>query len=159
MCVGAVAKLIFSNYAIIETMKNEIEIPVEWGDTDPATIVFYPNYFKWFDIGTRHLLDAAGLPYKTLIAEFGLLGLPLVEANGKFLSPIRFGDTVRLVSFVSSWQRMTVQIGHRAEVNGKCCGEGLETRVLAKQPTPGTIKAVPPPERILQALPVYSQTE
>ena len=41
-------------------MKNEIEISVEWGDTDQAAIMFYPNFSKWFDIGTRHLLDAAG---------------------------------------------------------------------------------------------------
>ncbi len=138
-------------------MKNEIEIPVEWGDTDPAAIVFYPNYFRWFDIGTRHLLDAAGVPYKTLTSELGLLGLPLVEANGKFLSPIRFGDTIRLTSFISSWQRMTVKIGHRVEVDGKCCCEGLETRVVAKEPTPGKIEAVAPPERLLQALPAYSE--
>ena len=139
-------------------MKNEIDIPVEWGDTDPAAIVFYPNYFKWFDIGTRHLLDAAGLSYQTLTTELGILGLPLVEANGKFFSPIRFGDTVQLTSFVTSWQRMTVKIGHRVEVNGKCCGEGLETRVVAKEPTPGTIEAVAPPEKLRQALPVYSET-
>ena len=145
------------NCAMIEIMKNEIEIAVEWGDTDPAALVFYPNYFKWFDIGTRHLLDASGLPYETLRAEFGLLGLPLVEANGKFLSPIRFGDTVRLTSFVSAWQRTTVQIAHRVEVNGKCCGEGLETRIVAQQPTPGTLKAVAPPERLLQALPVHAE--
>ena len=140
-------------------MKNEIEIPVEWGDTDPAAIVFYPNYFKWFDVGTRHLLDAAGLPYETLMSELGLLGLPLVEANGKFLSPIRFGDTVKLTSFVSSWQRMTVQIGHHVDVDGKRCGEGLETRVVAKQPSPGEVEAVTPPERLRHALPVYSETD
>ena len=126
---------------------------------DTPLVPFLNNYFKWFDIGTRHLLDAAGLPYKTLTSELGLLGLPLVEANGKFLSPIRFGDTVRLTSFVASWQRMTVKIGHRVEVNGKCCGEGLETRVVAKEPTPGTIEAVAPPEKLRQALPVYSETE
>ena len=142
---------------MIETMKNEIEIPIEWGDTDPASIVFYPNYFKWFDIGTRHLLDAAGLPYQALMTELDLLGLPLVEANGKFLSPVRFGDTIRLTSFVSSWQRMTVKIGHRAEVNGKVCAEGLETRVVAKLPTEaGSIEAVEPPERLLEALPVHT---
>lgn len=145
---------------MIESMKNEIEIPVEWGDTDAAAIVFYPNYFKWFDIGTRHLLDAAGLTYQMLQSELGLLGLPLVEANGKFLSPIQFGDTVRLTSFVASWQRMTLNVGHRGEVNGKCCVEGLETRVVAKMPEEiGSIEIVAPPERLLQALPVHDEAD
>lgn len=138
-------------------MKNEIEIPVEWGDSDPAAIVYYPNYFKWFDIGTRHLLDAAGVPYETITTELGLLGLPLVEANARFMRPIRFGDTVRLTSFVSSWQRMTVQIGHRAEVNGELCSEGMEIRIAARAPTPGAVEAVTPPERLRQALPAVEE--
>jgi len=138
-------------------MKNEIEIPVEWGDSDPAAIVYYPNYFKWFDIGTRHLLDAAGVPYETITTEFGLLGLPLVEANARFMRPIRFGDTVRLTSFVSSWQRMTVKIGHRAEVNGELCSEGMEIRIAARAPTPGAVEAVTPPERLRQALPALEE--
>ena len=140
---------------MIETMKNEIEIPVEWGDTDPAAIVFYPNYFKWFDIGTRHLLDAAGLSYETLKTELGLRGLPLVEANGKFLSPIHFGDTMRLTSYVSSWQRMTVKVGHRIDVDGRRCAEGVETRVVAKLAGEGEVEIVEPPDRLLRALSVH----
>lgn len=54
---------------MIRAMKFEIEISVKWGDMDQAAIVFYPIYFKWFDIGTRHLLDAAGLSYATLQSE------------------------------------------------------------------------------------------
>ena len=139
---------------MIKAMKNEIEIPVEWGDTDQAAIVFYPNYFRWFDIGTRHLLDAAGVPYKVLQSEFGLAGLPLVEANSRFLSPIRFGDTVTLTSYVSSWRRKTVTISHRVGVDGRCCAEGREVRVIASG-TQGQIQAVKPPDRLVEALPVH----
>ena len=139
---------------MIRAMKNEIEIPVEWGDTDPAAIVFYPNYFKWFDIGTRHLLDAAGLSYEVLRDEFGLVGLPLVEAKSRFLRPIRFGDTVKLTSHVSSWRRKTVTISHRAEVNGRRCAEGHEVRVFASE-TQNQIQTVQPPDRLVRALPVH----
>ena len=37
------------------------EITVEWGDCDPAGIVYYPSYFKWFDQGTYRLFLKAGL--------------------------------------------------------------------------------------------------
>ena len=140
--------------AMIKAMKNEIEICVEWGDMDQAAIVFYPNYFKWFDIGTRHLLDAAGVSYGVLQNEFGLVGLPLVEANSRFLSPIRFGDTVRLTSYVSSWQRKTFTISHRVDVDGRCCAKGREVRVIASG-TQGRIQAVEPPDRLVKALPVH----
>ena len=143
---------------MIRAMKNEIEIPVEWGGTDQAAIVFYPNYFRWFDIGTRHLLDAAGVPYGFLKSELGLLGLPLVEAGSRFLSPIRFGDTVRLTSFVAFWRRKTVRISHRISVDGRRCAEGHEIRVVARG-RDGEIQAVTPPERLLRALPVHSSGE
>lgn len=139
---------------MIRAMKNEIEIPVEWGDTDQAAIVFYPNYFRWFDIGTRHLLDAAGVSYEVLRNEFGLVGLPLVEATSRFLNPVRFGDTVRLASHVSSWRRKTVSISHSVDVDGRRCAEGREVRVIASA-THGRIQTVSPPERLVKALPVY----
>ncbi len=37
-------------------------ITIEWGDCDPADIVFYPNYFRWFDASTANHFQAAGLP-------------------------------------------------------------------------------------------------
>ena len=45
-------------------MKTHIHrVPIEWGDADPARIVFYPRYFAWFDAGTPDCLqtmDKAG---------------------------------------------------------------------------------------------------
>ncbi len=42
--------------------RNSIDITVEWGDCDPAGIVFYPNYFRWFNQGAHALFGAAGMP-------------------------------------------------------------------------------------------------
>ena len=36
-------------------MKSTFVVPVEFGDTDPATIVFYPHFFRWFDAGAWRL--------------------------------------------------------------------------------------------------------
>ena len=35
---------------------------VEWGDCDPAGIIFYPTYYRWMDAASWHLfaLDDAG---------------------------------------------------------------------------------------------------
>ena len=34
---------------------------IEFGDCDPAQIVFYPNYFKWMDIAALHFFNACGI--------------------------------------------------------------------------------------------------
>ena len=38
-------------------LSSRHEVTVEWGDCDPAGIVYYPSYFRW----TYHLFLAAGL--------------------------------------------------------------------------------------------------
>ena len=39
-------------------------IRIEWGDCDPAQIVYFPRYFAYFDACTTALFLKAGLPAK-----------------------------------------------------------------------------------------------
>ena len=39
---------------------NRRRVRIEWGDCDPAGIVFYPRYFAMFDASTHALFEAAG---------------------------------------------------------------------------------------------------
>ncbi len=66
-------------------MKSTFVIAVEFGDTDPATIVFYPHFFRWFDASAWRLFAKAGMPLDVLQTEFGLIGLPIAEAKSKFI--------------------------------------------------------------------------
>ena len=45
-------------------LKNLLSINVAWGHCDPANIVFYPNYFNWFDQSSHLLFDKAGGKYE-----------------------------------------------------------------------------------------------
>jgi|SRR6267142_2642468 len=78
--------------AIVKTFRYNVI--VHWGDTDPAKIVFYPNYFIWFDESTRLFWDSVGLDWDSLGKRYGVLGLPIVEAQAKFVSPSRFRDEI-----------------------------------------------------------------
>lgn len=40
---------------------NELEVLVNWGDTDKAGIVYYPNFFKWFDIAGHQFFRSCDL--------------------------------------------------------------------------------------------------
>ena len=41
-------------------LKYTLTIKISWGHCDPAKIVFYPNYFIWFDQSVHFLFDKAG---------------------------------------------------------------------------------------------------
>ena len=141
-------------------MKNSIEIPVEFGHTDPAAIVYYPNFFKWFDAGTWHLLMKAGFTLENMVATYGSPGLLPAGAQSRFYSPVRFGDTVSLTTFVKAWNRKTVEIAHQIYVDGKLCAEGSEIRVLGQRvpDDPERFRAAEIPDELKRKLPAYSES-
>lgn len=134
--------------------KNQIEFRVDWGESDPAGIVFYPNFFKWFDLGTWHLLIKAGLTLEVLQKDFGLVGCPLVEATSRFHHPAKFWDLVQLTSYVKSWGRKTFEVAHEVRIADRLCVEGTEVRVCVRAAPDRSeqIEAVPIPEAMRQRL-------
>lgn len=134
--------------------RSTIERIVDWGDCDPAQIVFYPNFYRWFDAAARHLFEAAGLPWQELFSRYGVVGLPLREASARFVSPARYGDRLRIESAVSDWREKALVIEHRAYVGDRLVAEGTELRAWARQhpDDPERLQAVPLPMELRQKL-------
>src|SRR5262245_40839568 len=120
-------------------------VVVHWGDTDPAKIVFYPNYFEWFDQSTRLFFDSVGLDWDTLLAKYGVRGVPIVEAKAKFTAPSRFRDQIVVETSITKWNDKTFEVGHVVLNGGKRAVEGYEIRVWTKQrdDDPERIQAAP----------------
>jgi 4-hydroxybenzoyl-CoA thioesterase len=133
---------------------NRIRIQVEFGDCDPADIVFYPNYFRWFDQCTVALFHAAGLPVRQLFKFHGVLGIPLVEARARFVTPSTHGDELVAESCVTEWGKSSFVILHRFLREGALVLEGWETRVwAAAHPTQAhRMKSVPLPRDVIRKL-------
>jgi 4-hydroxybenzoyl-CoA thioesterase len=133
---------------------NRVRIRVEFGDCDPAQIVFYANYFRWFDNCTSALFRAAGLPLKELFQAHGVIGIPVVEAKGRYLIPSAYGDELIAESCASEFKRTSFVINHRFLRPEGLAMEGWETRVWAgPHPTePHRMKGVPVPEEIIRIL-------
>ena len=61
---------------------------VEFGDCDPAEIVFYPNYLRWMDAASLHFFRAMGVPpWRELEAQTGIIGTPIVDVAARFRAP------------------------------------------------------------------------
>ena len=133
---------------------SRYHVRVHWGDTDPAAIVYYPNYFKWFDQGTTALFESAGLDWDTLKNKFGVIGVPVVEAKSRFIAPCRFRDSIIVESCISKWSSKAFQISHTILNASASAVQGYEMRVLAKPhpEDPARIKACSIPAEFRQAL-------
>jgi 4-hydroxybenzoyl-CoA thioesterase len=133
---------------------NRIQIRVEFGDCDPADIVFYPNYFRWFNQCTVALFHAAGLPVRPLFKLHGILGIPLVEARARFVTPSTHGDELVAESCVIEWRDSSFVINHKFLRDEVLVIEGWETRVwAAAHPTKAhRMKSIPLPRDVIRRL-------
>ena len=114
---------------------NEIktlEVEIAFGDCDPFQIVFYPNYFKWFDHATWKLFDAVGLSPEVLAERYKVTGHPLVKAGAVFSAPSMAGERLTIYSRFARWGTRSFEIVHRAvKPDGRVAVEASETRILA----------------------------
>lgn len=130
-----------------------LPIEVAWGDCDPAEIVFYPNYFAWFDAATWRLFAAAGLSRRTLLEEFGVAGHPLVEATSRFLGSAAFGDRLSIASRIEHWGTKSFRVLHQVSgADGSLKAEGRESRVwaMADPDHPGKLKGFAIPGEVIR---------
>ncbi|MDE0033354.1 MAG: thioesterase family protein [Deltaproteobacteria bacterium] len=123
---------------------------VEFADCDSARIVFYPNFYIWFDRATERLFASVGLTYQVMELRHGVIGLPLLETGARYLRPCRHGERVRLESWVDSWREKVFVVKHRIECEGEFAVEGYETRAWAAPAAEGrrSMRAVPIPDSV-----------
>ena len=128
------------------------QLTIEWGQCDPAGIVFNSRFFEIFDTSTWQMFEAAlGVKPQDIAGTFSILGVPLVGARANFLKPIRFGDVVDVASRVSEFRRSSFDVEHRITLSGELAVEGGETRVWAQRSkdNPEKIGAVPIPAEVI----------
>jgi 4-hydroxybenzoyl-CoA thioesterase len=137
-------------------LTNSRTVRIEWGDCDPAGIVYYPRYFAIFDASTSALIERAlGMTKHEYMKAYDFAGHPLVNTRSRFLVPTRFGDDVTIESSVAEIRGSSFDINHRLLKQGVLAVEGFETRVWVRvDPQTGRMKGVPMPpavaERLLQ---------
>lgn len=126
------------------------KILIEWGDCDPAGIVFYPRYFAWFDASTAHHFAAVGLPKPELLRRFGLVGFPMVDTRAVFHIPSKFGDEIVIETCFTRFGRSSFEVEHRVMRGDKLAIEGFEKRVFVTKSADGDgITSAPIPKEVI----------
>lgn len=73
-----------------EQQMVQSEIRVRYQETDQMSVVYYGNYFTWFEIGRTDYIRQAGFPYRRLEQQ-GIL-IPVVEVQCRYIAPARYDD-------------------------------------------------------------------
>ena len=80
-------------------------VRVEFGDCDPAGIVWFPNFFRWIDAASRNFFTQCGVPrWEETTRTLGVIGTPLVDTHSRFLKTASYGDTLAVHVTVKEWR-------------------------------------------------------
>ena len=114
-----------------DSIVGVLRTDVSWGDCDPAGIIFYPTYFRWFDTATWALFGSVGHGVKAMI-ERGQC-MPLVSAQCEFARPAEPGDRCEVRSRIARWGAKSFVVSHEVvRADGSTLARGTETRVWGR---------------------------
>ena len=131
------------------SLSNTRTVRIEWGDCDPAGIIFYPRYFEIFDGSTALLFEAKlGFTKFEMFKRLAFAGWPLVRTQARFIKPTRFGDDVTVESTIA-FGRSSFDVMHKLSLKGDLCCECEEKRVWTVRDADGRLKSYPVPPEVL----------
>lgn len=126
---------------------------VQFGDCDPAGIVYYPTYFRYCDNATVALFASAlGQGKRDWLAAYGAAGIPMVDTGARFIAPSTFGDVLDIRSEVTELGRSSFGILHTISKGGAITVEAREKRVWVVRDASGAIRSAPLPDAVRRAL-------
>ena len=69
-------------------------IRVRYAETDKMGVVYYANYFVWFEVARADLLRSLGWTYREM--ELAGVTLPVIEAHCEYRKPARYDDEIEV---------------------------------------------------------------
>jgi acyl-CoA thioester hydrolase len=131
---------------------SQTRIRVRYAETDQMGVVYYANFFIWFEVGRVELLRQLGFHYKQMEIDDDC-HIPVVEANCRYKSPARYDDELLLETSVLAMRRSVIKFGYRllrpesGKAHTTLLAEGETTHVtvdrqLRKVPLPQKYAAV-----------------
>ncbi|HVB38740.1 MAG TPA: thioesterase family protein [Vicinamibacterales bacterium] len=69
-------------------------IRVRYAETDKMGVVYYANYFVWFEVARTDLLRTSGWSYREMEADG--ISLPVIEARCEYRQGARYDDEVEV---------------------------------------------------------------
>jgi acyl-CoA thioester hydrolase len=69
-------------------------VRVRYAETDKMGVVYYANYFVWFEVARTDLLRSLGWSYREM--ESAGVSLPVIDAECHYLKPARYDDELEI---------------------------------------------------------------
>ena len=103
---------------------SETTLRVRYAETDQMGVVYYANFFVWFEIGRVEMLRQLGVRYKDMEDQDDC-HIVVAEASCSYKKPARYDDALRIRTRVAEARSRTLRFHY--EVLRDDTGELLAT--------------------------------
>ncbi|NOZ24709.1 MAG: YbgC/FadM family acyl-CoA thioesterase [Nitrospirae bacterium] len=128
--------------------EDRIEVKVYYEDTDCGGVVYYANYFRYFERARTEFLEHRGISLKDLM-EKGTMFV-VVDASAHYRQPGRYGDTLIIETSVSDRGPASITFSHL--VKSKQTGDLLVSGHVKIASVSGRMKPTKLPDSVLKVL-------
>jgi acyl-CoA thioester hydrolase len=109
---------------------HQCKLRVRLSETDCLKIVYYANYFVYFDVARIELLREAGINQREMEKK-GLVFL-CAEASCKYLLPLEFDEQITIKTWIERIGKTSITYRHLIlKEDGREAAEGYVKDVLA----------------------------
>jgi len=92
------------------------EYRVIYGDSDPFDVVYYANYFDFFERGRTELFRELGITYRD-VSEKGVF-LPVSETYCKYHKPAQYDNLLIIETRIAYLKRVSIKFEYKIFVKG-----------------------------------------
>lgn len=133
--------------------KFATKVRVYWADCDPAGILYYGNFFRFFEFAEEELFSSLGYPRPEFMQE-NHMGFPRVETWARFRKPARQGDLIEVTGWIAerSEKSLLYRFEIRRDGDPELAAEGSYRVVSVSRPQ---FLPIPMPEKALELLRDY----
>jgi acyl-CoA thioester hydrolase len=90
---------------------SETTIRVRYAETDQMGVVYYGNYFTWFEVARVELCRQLGFEYKTMEKEDDSF-IVVAEAYCRYKRPAKFDELLVIRTRIVEAQRRTIRFAY-----------------------------------------------
>jgi acyl-CoA thioester hydrolase len=110
---------------------RETEIRVRYQETDNMGVVYYSNYFVWFEVARTEYLRSEGVSYRDL--EKKGLFMMVAGASCRYRAPARYDDIVKIETWIPRMKNTSMEFAHRLHVGDKLIASGESVHVFTNR--------------------------
>ncbi len=128
---------------------SESTLRVRYAETDAQGIVYYANYFVWFEVGRVNYLREVGFDFRE--REKQGISFVIAEARCRYHASARFDDPILVRTWISQVRQRSFTFSYQVinQDTGALLAEGETVQVMMD---PKTFKPIPIPDEFRHKL-------